>query len=271
MTQNRQKRPPKPPGESTDPSPLHPPPTLSLSHACCSSSHPFSSPPLPLPFPFPFTREVPLGIQIPLLNVTQTTTAFFLHRSNLFTSWRLECLYSPLAHHVVESVGEAHEHHSPLCKLSRYRCQSAADGAVWRQTINRSVPPRLDSIFYFYFCFPSTQLIRFPGYLLLLLTCDAIDVGTLFRASQFLAEELPIRLAHRVQELEDLPDGLNEMPSVQKVKDWYAQSFEVSCFTRVARVLSGSRPPPRCRSHAQPPNGQWPSPPTNNANQMAFL
>ncbi|KAK4179970.1 putative pyruvate dehydrogenase kinase [Triangularia setosa] len=50
--------------------------------------------------------------------------------------------------------------------------------------------------------------------------------GTLFRASQFLAEELPIRLAHRVQELETLPDGLNEMPSVRKVADWYAQSFE---------------------------------------------
>lgn len=52
------------------------------------------------------------------------------------------------------------------------------------------------------------------------------SVGTLFRASQFLAEELPIRLAHRVQELQSLPDGLNEMPSVNKVKDWYAQSFE---------------------------------------------
>lgn len=51
--------------------------------------------------------------------------------------------------------------------------------------------------------------------------------GTLFRASQFLAEELPIRLAHRVQELQSLPDGLNEMPSVKKVHDWYAQSFEV--------------------------------------------
>lgn len=57
---------------------------------------------------------------------------------------------------------------------------------------------------------------------------DKPSTGTLFRASQFLAEELPIRLAHRVQELEDLPDGLNEMQSVQKVKDWYAQSFEVS-------------------------------------------
>jgi pyruvate dehydrogenase kinase 2/3/4 len=52
-------------------------------------------------------------------------------------------------------------------------------------------------------------------------------IGTLFRASQFLSEELPIRLAHRVQELGDLPDGLNEMPSIKKVQDWYAQSFEV--------------------------------------------
>lgn len=51
--------------------------------------------------------------------------------------------------------------------------------------------------------------------------------GTLFRASQFLSEELPIRLAHRVQELGDLPDGLNEMPSIKKVQDWYSQSFEV--------------------------------------------
>ncbi|KAI4124054.1 MAG: hypothetical protein LQ338_005008 [Usnochroma carphineum] len=52
------------------------------------------------------------------------------------------------------------------------------------------------------------------------------STGTLFRASQFLSEELPIRLAHRVQELGDLPDGLNEMPSIKKVQDWYAQSFE---------------------------------------------
>jgi pyruvate dehydrogenase kinase 2/3/4 len=55
------------------------------------------------------------------------------------------------------------------------------------------------------------------------------SAGTLFRASQFLSEELPIRLAHRVQELQDLPDGLNEMPSIGRVRDWYAQSFEVCC------------------------------------------
>jgi pyruvate dehydrogenase kinase 2/3/4 len=33
-------------------------------------------------------------------------------------------------------------------------------------------------------------------------------------------------LAHRVQELGSLPDGLSEMPSIRKVQDWYAQSFE---------------------------------------------
>ncbi|KAH8825826.1 mitochondrial branched-chain alpha-ketoacid dehydrogenase kinase-domain-containing protein [Flagelloscypha sp. PMI_526] len=44
--------------------------------------------------------------------------------------------------------------------------------------------------------------------------------GTLLKASQFLAEELPVRLAHR------LPHGLSEMPSIVKVKNWYAQSFD---------------------------------------------
>ncbi|GAA6026331.1 hypothetical protein JCM8202_001943 [Rhodotorula sphaerocarpa] len=50
--------------------------------------------------------------------------------------------------------------------------------------------------------------------------------GTLLRASQFLAAELPIRLAHRVKELDELPQGLHKMPSIEKVKRWYAQSFE---------------------------------------------
>ncbi|KDQ09050.1 hypothetical protein BOTBODRAFT_179382 [Botryobasidium botryosum FD-172 SS1] len=50
--------------------------------------------------------------------------------------------------------------------------------------------------------------------------------GTLLMASQFLLEELPVRLAHRVRELEALPHNLSDMPSIQKVKNWYAQSFE---------------------------------------------
>jgi hypothetical protein len=40
-------------------------------------------------------------------------------------------------------------------------------------------------------------------------------------------EELPVRLAHRVKELDELPHHLSEMPSIIKVKEWYAQSFEV--------------------------------------------
>jgi hypothetical protein len=56
--------------------------------------------------------------------------------------------------------------------------------------------------------------------------------GTLLKASQFLAEELPVRLAHRVKELDELPHGLHNMPSIKKVKNWYAESFEVrpGCF-----------------------------------------
>jgi hypothetical protein len=72
------------------------------------------------------------------------------------------------------------------------------------------------------------------------------STGTLFRASQFLSEELPIRLAHRVQELNDLPDGLNEMPSICRVRDWYAQSFEVPPSNRRSSNLThncaGARP-----------------------------
>ena len=73
-----------------------------------------------------------------------------------------------------------------------------------------------------YSAFPATgvslrQMVQFG---------QNVSTGTLFRASQFLSEELPIRLAHRVQELGDLPDGLNDMPSIKRVQDWYAQSFE---------------------------------------------
>ena len=36
-----------------------------------------------------------------------------------------------------------------------------------------------------------------------------------------------MRLAHRAKELDELPHNLSSMPSIQKVKNWYAQSFEV--------------------------------------------
>lgn len=51
--------------------------------------------------------------------------------------------------------------------------------------------------------------------------------GTLFHASYFAVHELPIRLSHRVRELENLPiKGLSDEKSIKLVRDWYAQSFE---------------------------------------------
>lgn len=64
-------------------------------------------------------------------------------------------------------------------------------------------------------------------FLSLLLSGQNPTQGTLFKASQFLSEELPIRLAHRVKELEELPHNLSDMPSIIRVKNWYAQSFQV--------------------------------------------
>jgi pyruvate dehydrogenase kinase 2/3/4 len=43
--------------------------------------------------------------------------------------------------------------------------------------------------------------------------------------AQFLHRELPVRLAHRIKELENLPFGLSRMPSVQIVKNMYVESF----------------------------------------------
>jgi hypothetical protein len=78
---------------------------------------------------------------------------------------------------------------------------------------------------------PESQIHRSP------LTPSALSQGTLLRASQFLAAELPIRLAHRVKELDELPHGLHKMPSIEKVKRWYAQSFEVRSRQRYIEVV----------------------------------
>ncbi|KAK9829227.1 hypothetical protein WJX72_004611 [[Myrmecia] bisecta] len=45
-------------------------------------------------------------------------------------------------------------------------------------------------------------------------------------SAQFLHNELPVRLAHRVAELENLPYGLSAKPHVLKVRDWYVESFK---------------------------------------------
>lgn len=50
--------------------------------------------------------------------------------------------------------------------------------------------------------------------------------ATVFRASQFMSDELPVRLAHKVFELQNLPEQLRDTPSVKRVLGWYATSFE---------------------------------------------
>lgn len=55
------------------------------------------------------------------------------------------------------------------------------------------------------------------------------------------AEELPVRLAHRVKELDELPHNLSAMPSINKVKNWYAQSFEASPFPQNIRLFITSQ------------------------------
>eukprot|EP00899_Mesostigma_viride_P012908 jgi/Mesvir1/21618/Mv04041-RA.1 len=48
---------------------------------------------------------------------------------------------------------------------------------------------------------------------------------TLVQSGQFLHRELPVRLAHRVTDLENLPYGLSSKLPVQRVRDWYVESF----------------------------------------------
>ncbi|KAL9095146.1 MAG: hypothetical protein Q9163_006530, partial [Psora crenata] len=99
------------------------------------------------------------------------------------------------------------------------------------------------------------------------------STGTLFRASQFLSEELPIRLAHRVQELGDLPDGLNEMPSIQRVQDWYTQpSLAPDIRERLLRPMKQNGRDMRSLTRTTPNpsirQGQYRSIPMPNGNPM---
>lgn len=53
-----------------------------------------------------------------------------------------------------------------------------------------------------------------------------LSTATVYRSAQFMGDELPVRLAHRVRELENLPDGLSDVPSIKRVHGWYVKSFE---------------------------------------------
>lgn len=47
----------------------------------------------------------------------------------------------------------------------------------------------------------------------------------LLQVASFLRRELPVRIAHRARELDNMPEGLYQMPSIQVVKNWYMDSF----------------------------------------------
>jgi pyruvate dehydrogenase kinase 2/3/4 len=60
--------------------------------------------------------------------------------------------------------------------------------------------------------------------------CGATDAGrrrgsALSQSAMFLYDELPVRVAQRIMCLDRLPNGLNLMPAVQTVRQWYVQSF----------------------------------------------
>jgi pyruvate dehydrogenase kinase 2/3/4 len=51
----------------------------------------------------------------------------------------------------------------------------------------------------------------------------------LIQAGVFLHRELRVRLAHRINDLDHMPYGLNEMPAVLKGKEWYMVSYNELC------------------------------------------
>ncbi len=60
---------------------------------------------------------------------------------------------------------------------------------------------------------------------------------TLLTGARFLHKELPIRLARRAAELESLPYGLSQCPSVQRVRSWYITSYvELQKFVDIRTV-----------------------------------
>uniref|UniRef100_A0AAV1SYN6 Protein-serine/threonine kinase n=2 Tax=Peronospora matthiolae TaxID=2874970 RepID=A0AAV1SYN6_9STRA len=54
----------------------------------------------------------------------------------------------------------------------------------------------------------------------------SISPQKLIQSARFLHEEMPVRYAHRIKNLEHLPHGLSDMPSVQQVREWYVNSAQ---------------------------------------------
>lgn len=52
------------------------------------------------------------------------------------------------------------------------------------------------------------------------------DLSVFLTAAQFLHREMPIRLARKVKELENVPGGLSANPHIRIVRGWYVRSFQ---------------------------------------------
>jgi len=64
---------------------------------------------------------------------------------------------------------------------------------------------------------------------------------TVLQVGSFLRRELPVRFAHRAQDLDNMPDGLYKMEHIQMVKQWYMDSFEDLTSVRAPRTIEESR------------------------------
>ncbi|KAH7334970.1 mitochondrial branched-chain alpha-ketoacid dehydrogenase kinase-domain-containing protein [Rhizoctonia solani] len=66
--------------------------------------------------------------------------------------------------------------------------------------------------------------------------------GKVLRAAKFLADELPIRLAHRIRDIDNSAHDLGKSPSFATVRNWYLQSFEdISSFPTIKLPPSTQR------------------------------
>ena len=61
------------------------------------------------------------------------------------------------------------------------------------------------------------------------------------QVAQFIHREMPVRFAHRIKELDNLPYGLSEMDSIKTMRSWYAQGLQDLLSTPVPETQEDER------------------------------
>jgi len=59
--------------------------------------------------------------------------------------------------------------------------------------------------------------------------------------AQFLHKEMPVRFAHRIIELDNLPHGLSDMPSIKTLRAWYEQGLQDMVSMPIPETLEQER------------------------------